>query len=310
MTTIPMSQLIPLLVVVLFLLLSVLVFVEVKRYRTRRAMIQLSQITSGRGGSVLRHKSRHVLVKVLLTKISDLSLNGLERVMFFSRYAKSLRFKLKQAGVMNKNAASYVIAGKLLGALVFIGIFALIFERYEIYQLYPHMTLAVGGLFGWFFPNILIANMVQKRREAVAKSWGDTLDVIVIAVSSGQSIELAMRRAAVEMLSLAPELAKELTITVTELAFLEHRADAYRRLGDRLPYPAIKNFVFDVIQSESLGTPLGNALQSIAKENRLEKTQAAEKKAAALGPKLTVPMILFFFPVLLVVILAPALLKS
>ena len=138
------------------------------------------------------------------------------------------------------------------------------------------------------------------------KNWSDFIDVILVSVSSGQTIEAGIRRASFEMANISPELAKEFLITVTELSLLEHRLQAYERLGERLPFPFVDNFIFDVSQSETIGTPIVDALTKIAEDNRLEKTQRVEKKAAALGPKLTVPMIVFFFPILFVVVLVPA----
>ena len=127
-----------------------------------------------------------------------------------------------------------------------------------------------------------------------------------MSVSSGQTIEAGIRRASFEMANTSPELSKEFMITVTELSLLDSRRRAYERLGDRLPLPFVDNFIFDVVQSETIGTPIIDALTKIAEDNRLEKTQRVEKKAAALGPKLTVPMIVFFFPILFVVVLVPA----
>lgn len=162
---------------------------------------------------------------------------------------------------------------------------------------------------GFFIPEVYLYNKKANRLKEINKFWGDALDIIVISVSSGQTFENATRAAAIEMSGIAPELAKELTITVTELSLLERREDAYRRLADRVNNPLVRGFVFDVIQSELLGTPLGKALQANAFENRKQKEQEVEKKAAALGPKLTVPLIVFFFPILFVTIITPVFLQ-
>jgi tight adherence protein C len=105
------------------------------------------------------------------------------------------------------------------------------------------------------------------------------------------------------------ELAEELALLTAELNYLPERRMAYEGLGKRTSHPGIRSVVTAMIQAERYGTPLGTALRVMAKENRELRLAAAEKKAAALPAKLTVPMILFFLPVLFVVILGPAIIK-
>ena len=106
-----------------------------------------------------------------------------------------------------------------------------------------------------------------------------------------------------------PGLAEELGLTTAELSYLQERKDAYTHLGERTGLDGVKAVVTALIQSEVYGTPLGKSLRVMAAENREYRMQAAEKKAAALPPKLTVPMILFNLPVLFAVILGPAMLR-
>ena len=102
------------------------------------------------------------------------------------------------------------------------------------------------------------------------------------------------------------ELAEELSLTTAELSYLQDRRQAFDNLGKRTGIPGVKAVTTALIQAERYGTPVGQALRVMAKENRDIRQSEAEKKAAALPPKLTVPMILFFLPVLFVVILGPA----
>jgi tight adherence protein C len=101
-------------------------------------------------------------------------------------------------------------------------------------------------------------------------------------------------------------LAEEMTLTVAELSYLQDRRKAYENLGKRTGLATVKSVVTSLIQSERYGTPLGTALRVLAQENRDTRMAEAEKKAAALPPKLTVPMILFFLPVIFVIILGPS----
>ncbi len=129
---------------------------------------------------------------------------------------------------------------------------------------------------------------------------------MLICVESGISMEAAMRRVAEEMSNQSPELAEEMVLTTAELSFLPDRRVALENLGTRTQLDAVKNVTQALIQAERYGTPIAQALRVLAQEGRDERMNEAEKKAAALPPKLTVPMILFFLPVLVAVILGPA----
>jgi tight adherence protein C len=162
---------------------------------------------------------------------------------------------------------------------------------------------------GYYAPNLYISNVASKRRESIVGVFPDALDLLLICVESGMSIEAAIMKVGGEVGGSSIELAEELSLLSAELSYLPERRMAYDGLAKRTNHPGIKAVVTAMIQAERYGTPLGNALRVMAKENRDLRLAAAEKKAAALPPKLTVPMIIFFLPVLFVVILGPALMK-
>ena len=124
------------------------------------------------------------------------------------------------------------------------------------------------------------------------------------------SIEAAFRRVSEEIGVQSVELAEELVLTCAELSYLPERRMAYNNLVDRTGLPAVKSVVQALNQAEKYGTPIGTALRVLAQESRLERMNAAEKKAHALPPKLTVPMILFFVPVLFIVVLGPPIMMA
>ena len=171
--------------------------------------------------------------------------------------------------------------------------------------------VGVAGLFvlGYYAPNIYVSNQISKRRESIVGAWPDALDLMLICVESGMSIEAAIQKVSQEIGGRSIELAEELTLLGAELSYLPERRMAYEGLARRVQYTGVKAVVTAMIQAERYGTPLGAALRVMAKENRDLRLTAAEKKAAALPAKLTVPMILFLLPVLFVVILGPAILK-
>jgi tight adherence protein C len=172
------------------------------------------------------------------------------------------------------------------------------------------ICICIGMLtLGFYAPNIYIQNMATKRRESIVVGFPDALDLLLICVESGMSIEAALQKVSQEIGGASIELAEELSLLVAELSYLPDRRLAYEGLAKRTNHPGVKSVATAMIQAERYGTPLGAALRVMAKENRELRLSAAEKKAAALPAKLTVPMILFFLPVLFVVILGPAIIK-
>jgi tight adherence protein C len=165
------------------------------------------------------------------------------------------------------------------------------------------LVAAVAGFYG---PNLYISNMVTKRQTSIRRAWPDALDLLLICVESGMSAEASFRKVSEEIGAQSVPLAEELTLTTAELSYLQERRQAYENLASRTGLDTVKGVMTSLIQAERYGTPLGHSLRVLAQENRDQRMTAAEKKAAALPPKLTVPMIVFFLPVLLAVILGPA----
>ncbi len=159
---------------------------------------------------------------------------------------------------------------------------------------------------GFYLPNFVVSNRAQKRKQSIRRAWPDALDLTLICVESGMSSEAAFRRVADEIGVQSVELAEELMLTNAELSFLPERRQAYENLALRTGLEPVKAVSQALIQAERYGTPIGQALRTLSQESRDMRLLEAEKKAAALPPKLTVPMIVFFLPVLFIVILGPA----
>ncbi len=162
---------------------------------------------------------------------------------------------------------------------------------------------------GFYAPSVYISNVAQKRRGSIVAAFPDCLDLLLICVESGMSIEAALQKVSTEIGGASMELAEELSLLTAELSYLPERRVAYEGLSKRANHPGIKGVTMAMIQAEKYGTPLGSALRVMAKENREMRLSAAEKKAAALPAQLTVPMILFFLPVLFIVILGPTIIR-
>jgi tight adherence protein C len=161
-------------------------------------------------------------------------------------------------------------------------------------------------LLGYYLPAIYVKNLANKRLASIMSVFPDALDLLLICVESGMSVELAFGRVADELAENSVELAEEFHLTTAELSYLSSRRAAYENLARRNNHVGIRSVATALIQAERYGTPLGDSLRTMAKENRQMRMMVAEKKAASLPAKLTVPMILFFLPVLFIVILTPA----
>src|SRR6185312_2099611 len=165
------------------------------------------------------------------------------------------------------------------------------------------------GIIGAFLPNLLLKNRTIKRQQSIKRAWPDALDLMLLCVEAGMSVEHAFKRVAKEIGMQSPELAEEITLTTAELSFLEDRTRAYDNLGKRTGLDVVKSVMTALIQADRYGNSVGTSLRVMAEEGRETRMMEAEKKAAALPPKLTVPLIVFFLPVLFIVIIAPAIIK-
>ena len=193
--------------------------------------------------------------------------------------------------------------------LVFAVLYVFVISRME--QSLPiKIGMCVGAAwFGMQAPMIFLKNAISKRQLSIRRAFPDALDLLLICIESGMSIEVAFRRVSVEIVSQSIPLAEEFTLTTAELSYLQDRKVAYENLAKRTGLEGVKSVCLALMQSERYGTPLGQSLRVMAQENRDMRMNEAEKKAAALPPKLTVPMIVFFLPVLIAVILGPAIMQ-
>ena len=152
-------------------------------------------------------------------------------------------------------------------------------------------AVVVAFVAGFYGPNIYLSNLITKRREKIVQAFPDALDLLLICVEAGMSIEAAITKVAGEIGGQSIELAEELSLLTAELSYLPERRQAYEGLAKRTNHPGIKGVAVAMIQAERYGTPLGGALRVMAKENRDLRL---------------VPMILFFLPVIFIVIGAPS----
>ncbi len=223
------------------------------------------------------------------------------------------REKLKRAGLRGPGPLmTFMFFQIVMPIIVGIGtVLYLYFIDDHGYAPTMRFGLAIGAaLIGYYLPSIFVHNIIQKRKDSIRKAWPDALDLLLICVQSGMSIEAAFKLVSSEIGSQSIPLAEELTLTTAEMSYLQERRQAYENLGLRTGLDGVKSVTTSLMQAERYGTPLSQALRVLAQENRDARMAEAERKAAALPPKLTVPMITFFLPVLFVVILGPAIIQA
>jgi tight adherence protein C len=226
--------------------------------------------------------------------------------------SEELKAKLILAGWRRPNALVIFVTVKfcLPGLLIALsGFFLLVDQKYSLTIGMKLLILFGSGVVGFYLPDLLVKNQSQKRQTSMRQSFSDALDLLLICVQSGLSVEAAFTKVAEEMSKNSPILAEEFALTSAELAFLSDREKAYGNLAERTGLAIAKSLATTLNQADKYGTPVGRALKVLSEETKGERMAAAEEKGASLPAKLTVPMIVFFLPALFLVIIGPAILR-
>ena len=273
---------------------------------------RLKQVTSQR--EKLRKASRAALEKKGLKRDDSGTISAITGRLNLQKMLEdpNVQAKLVQAGLRGpRPLAIFYFCRFVLPFVGALGAFVYIFFVNDL-GLNPQMKFGAvifGLAAGFYAPNLYVSNLASKRQQSIMKAFPDALDMLLICVESGMSIEIGFAKVGAEIGTASPELAEEFQLTTAELAYLQERRQAYENLAKRTGHEGVKSVCMALMQAERYGTPLGDALRVMAKENRDMRMAEAEKKAAALPAKLTVPMILFFLPVLFLVVLGPAYIK-
>jgi tight adherence protein C len=222
--------------------------------------------------------------------------------------ADELRMKLMQAGYRSPKAPLVYFVMRFILPLVFVVLAMIVMGsmKKEVADALKFLIIAGLAVFGFALPGIILKNTIIKRQLEINLSFPDALDMMLVCVQGGLSIEASINRIAEEVSEHSAMLAEELGVLGAELGLLNNRRQAFQDFAKRVGSGAAKSFATAMIQAEQYGTSISNAIRTMADESRDIRMAEAERKAAALPPKLTVPMIVFFLPALFVVILGPA----
>ena len=225
---------------------------------------------------------------------------------------EKVRDQMLMAGIRSPTAPIKYMAARILLPFLGLGI-AMMFISAMDEPPSKFMTLfyMLGAvLAGYFLPRLLLKNLITKRSQEINLAFSDALDLMLICVQGGIGLEQTVQRIAQEISEHSPVLAEELGILSAEMAMLNDRRAALQDFGRRVGSGAARNFATALIQAEQYGTSVSQAMRVISAELREQRMALAEQKAASLPPKLTVPMIAFFLPVLFVIILVPMIIKA
>ncbi|MBB3933986.1 type II secretion system F family protein [Aureimonas phyllosphaerae] len=278
------------------------VALERDELRARERARMASERDAGRGKGLRKEQDRSFAARV----VEKLELRN-------ALLDDAMLTKLKVAGLRTQRATTLFLFCRVALPLVF-GLLAAFYifglGLMDGYKLPARIFACISAAYaGFYAPNFYVKNRAAKRGQSIGRAWPDALDLLLICVESGNSIEAAFRRVADEIGIQSIELAEELVLVCAELSYLPERRQAYENLVSRTGMESVRSVSTALIQAERYGTPLGVALRTMSQESRDMRMMAAEKKAAALPPKLTVPMILFFLPVLFAVIIGPAVIQ-
>lgn len=213
-----------------------------------------------------------------------------------------LRQKLIRAGYRNDSAVNIFFGSKVvaIGILVLVALFLSNLIGFS----WMYLVIAVGA--GYLGPDFLLGHLIKKRQKNIERALPDVLDLLVICMEAGLSLDQATARTAQELSLSQPDLCDELNIVVLEQRAGRPRADAWKNMAERTDVPCVKNLVSIMVQTEQFGTSIAKMLRVHSESLRTERVQIIEEMAAKTTVKLIFPLVFFIFPALFVVTLGPA----
>jgi tight adherence protein C len=218
------------------------------------------------------------------------------------------REKLIEAGFYSRSAVETFFAARILGAAG-LGIAAMVYLLFVPVQLDMQMRLlAVLSLvaFGFYAPVLIVQARVDRRRASFKQGMPDALDMMLVGVEAGLSLSASIKHIVKEFASVHPVVSEQFQIVTLEFQAGRSRADTMNSLARRMQIPMTRTLASMIVQAESLGVSMAQTLQVLAQELRTQRMLEAEKRAAELPVKMTIPLVLCIFPSLMAVALVPA----
>lgn len=214
-----------------------------------------------------------------------------------------LRRRLTSAGYRSMNAAIAFSVAKLLSAAAIAGTVVLVFGRRGL------LPALAGVVFGYMLPDFWLSRQTKRRQRVIRNGLPDALDLFIVCLEAGSSLDQAIVKASEELGITYPALAEELRLVTTEIRAGKQRLEAFKNFADRTRVEDVRSLVAMLVQTDRFGTSVAQALRTHADTSRTKRRQQAEERAAKLTVKLVFPLVFFLFPALYVVILGPAVIK-
>lgn len=304
----------PMQMLIAFLVVGIVVFISLQQKPTTKLEGRLRSILEGhdaddsigRSGGVFKWISNKLQLDAARQKLQDWVLEK-------SPIGVQRRALLKRAGLRSPRSYLYFeVARVVIAVALAVSVFLFVDGNRALSRswLSTYSFTFLAFMLGLYLPEFYLKQRIAARQKEFSAFWDDAIGLLIICLDAGLSIEVAMRRIAQELAATAPVLAEEFVITVSDLSLLRERRMAYQALAERMDLPGVKAIVIALVQAEKQGASISNSLRAIWAVNRQARLTAAEAKAAALGPKMTVPMIIFFLPVVFVVIISPIVLTA
>lgn len=269
--------------------------------RTRTAEARLSNLTGGLTDAQSDAEQEALMTAAVSERLAKLGGSP------DSEEFNVLRERLLHAGYRNPNAPGIFTAVRLaVTAILPIVVTPIGMSLLDLSTTYALGLLVILACIGYFVPSMLLDSQISSRQKKLLAAFPDSLDLLVSSVEAGLALDSAFRRVANELKSAAPELSGEYQMVTYEVNAGVARTDAFRHLADRTGLDDVKGLVNMLVQAEKFGTSIANALRVHSDMMREKRMAMAEEKAARVSPTLTVLMILFLMPALVVILIGPA----
>jgi tight adherence protein C len=246
-----------------------------------------------------RQRQREALQGILELIGERVSKDSPKRANYLRRLTLEAGYRRRSAPAVFTAVRLLSLAGLFLGALF-------LTTAVEVGSSMRLVVLATGGLLGWMLPFILLKRKIAQRKRALQRGLADALDLMVVCVEAGLGVNQALLRVAEEMDRVSPEISDELTMVTLEMRAGTPRDEALKSMSERTGVPDIRSWANMMIQTDRFGTSIADSLRIHSDTLRTTRRQRAEEAAAKLTVKMLIPLVLFVFPALFVVILGPA----
>ncbi len=300
----------PLVIVLLVVISVALIAYALMPRKTEDQEAILRRMTGKRSteqADLLRKEAKESVTKKMVQKVAPIATRPVmpKNAEEMSR----LNVKLANAGLRRENAATHFLASKtILGIICAIVGVVYALSRGGDSQQIATWTIVLAAL-GFMGPNVWLSMAVNSRRDQVRKGLPDSLDLLVISVEAGLALDAAIQRVGDELKNVHPTLSEEFQITSLEAQMGIPRAESLNNMAGRTGVPEVRSLVSIVNQAERFGTSIAHALRNQADALRVKRRQEAEERAQKTTVKLMMPLIMFIFPAIFVVLAGPAVLR-